>query len=215
MSIELIDATKTVRGITHIKPTSLTLETGHFNVLLGQTGAGKTSLIQSVSQTPVVSTAVVTSGDESEVKDATTVAMDFGRISVFDELMIYLFGPPGQDRFAFMWDQIALGALGAVVLVDTRRLEESFAPIDYFEAKQIPFIVAITQFADAPVGTDDEIREALALAPAIPIRSVDARERARIASEIEALRSSDAESSGTALPPAQAKDTSPPASTDA
>ena len=159
-------------------------------VISGGFGVGKTTFVGAVSEIPPLRTeekmteAAASLDDASKVttKQSTTVAMDFGRISVFDELVIYLFGTPGQDRFAFMWDQIAMGALGAVVLVDTSRLEDSFAPIDYFEAKKIPFVVAINQFDHAPVGTQEQIRNALALDAAIPIVDVDARDKESVKS---------------------------------
>jgi uncharacterized protein len=159
-------------------------------VISGGFGVGKTTFVGAVSEIPPLRTeekmteAAASLDDASKVsmKQSTTVAMDFGRISVLDELVVYLFGTPGQDRFSFMWDQIALGALGAVVLVDTSRLEESFAPIDYFESKQIPFLVAINTFDHAPVGTEEQIRNALALDASIPIVDVDARDKESVKS---------------------------------
>jgi uncharacterized protein len=164
-------------------------------VISGGFGVGKTTFVGAVSEIPPLRTeekmteaaASVDDASKVDLKQSTTVAMDFGRISVFDELVIYLFGTPGQDRFAFMWDQIALGALGAVVLVDTSRLDESFAAIDYFESKQIPFLVAINTFQHAPVGTEEEIRNALALDEHIPIVDVDARDRESVKACLIAL----------------------------
>ena len=154
-------------------------------VVSGGFGVGKTTFVGAVSEIAPLRTeeemtvAAAGSDDASKVagKRSTTVAMDFGRISVMDELVVYLFGTPGQDRFSFMWDQISMGCLGAVVLIDTARLADSFGPIDYFESRQIPFIVAVNEFDHAPKGTNDQIREALALAPDIPITKVDARSR--------------------------------------
>ncbi|WP_255353837.1 ATP/GTP-binding protein [Phycicoccus sp. Soil748] len=110
-------------------------------------------------------------------KHTTTVAMDFGRITLAENLVLYLFGTPGQRRFWFMWDDLVKGAIGAVVLVDTRRLDDSFAAVDYFEAKGLPFIVALNQFDDAGQFGPDEIREALAISAHIPVITVDARDR--------------------------------------
>ena len=118
---------------------------------------------------------------------STTVAMDFGRISVEDFLKIYLFGTPGQDRFAFMWDRISDGALGAVVLIDTARLADSYAAIDYFEARSIPFVIAVNEFPGAPRGTADEVRATLSIDPSIPITMLDARDRESVKSTLLAL----------------------------
>src|SRR6056297_3609804 len=154
-------------------------------VISGGFGVGKTTFVGAVSEIPPLRTeetmtsAASESGELSKEtsKRSTTVAMDFGRISVMDELVVYLFGTPGQDRFAFMWDQISLGALGAVILVDTSRIAQSFGPIDYFESRKIPFVVALNEFAHSPNGSEADIRAALALDPGVPITSVDARDR--------------------------------------
>src|SRR5690606_13939928 len=103
-----------------------------------------------------------------EGKTTTTVALDFGRITINPELVLYLFGTPGQDRFWFMWKELSAGALGAVVLVDTRRLETSFAAVDFFESRTIPFIVAVNCFDDADIYEDEELRPALDLSPGTP-----------------------------------------------
>jgi signal recognition particle receptor subunit beta len=110
-------------------------------------------------------------------KTTTTVAMDFGRITVDDTLVMYLFGTPGQDRFGFMWDDICLGALGAVVLVDPRRITDSFPGIDYFEANAIPFVIGVNVFDGAPRYPIPEIREALGVADDTPIVDCDARNK--------------------------------------
>ena len=164
-------------------------------VIAGGFGVGKTTFVGAVSEisplrTEASMTAAAAADDDAskvETKTSTTVAMDFGRIAVSSEIVIYLFGTPGQDRFAFMWDQVALGALGAVVLVDTARLADSFAPIDYFESKGIPFIVATNRFAHSPVGTADQLRDALALSPEVPIVDVDARDRESVKQTLIAL----------------------------
>ena len=110
-------------------------------------------------------------------KATTTVAMDFGRLTLGEDLILYLFGTPGQRRFWFMWDDLCLGAIGAIVIVDTARLDESFSPLDYFEAKGLPFIVAVNQFEGIEQYTLDQVKQALALPPEVPIISIDARDR--------------------------------------
>jgi signal recognition particle receptor subunit beta len=153
-------------------------------VIAGGFGVGKTTFVGSISEidplrTEETMTAAAADADADVVhtKQSTTVAMDFGRISVDKAFKLYLFGTPGQDRFAFMWDRISSGALGAVILVDTARIDDCFAATDYFENRGIPFVVAVNQFNEAPHGTADEIRAVLALSPTVPILSVDARER--------------------------------------
>jgi signal recognition particle receptor subunit beta len=157
-------------------------------VIAGGFGVGKTTFVGAVSEISPLSTeasmtsAAATSDDASKVatKTSTTVAMDFGRIAVSSEIVIYLFGTPGQNRFAFMWDQVALGALGAIVLLDTARLADSHAAIDYFESKGIPFVVAANRFEHSPTGSPDQIRAALTLPAHIPVVDVDARERSSV-----------------------------------
>ena len=154
-------------------------------VVAGGFGVGKTTLVGSVSEiTPLTTEAVMTSAgvgidDPSKVpgKGTTTVAMDFGRISIADDLILYLFGTPGQTRFWFMWDELIRGALGAAVLVDTRRVTDSFAPIDFFESRKLPYLVAVNCFDGAPRYAADEVREALAIAPEVPLMLCDARQR--------------------------------------
>lgn len=117
--------------------------------------------------------------DTSQVraKTTTTVAMDFGRITVDDTLVMYLFGTPGQDRFGFMWDDLCNGALGAVVLVDTRRIDQCFPAVDYFEGRQLPFVVGVNCFDGSPRHPLPEVREALGVAPDVPMLECDARRR--------------------------------------
>ncbi|MBB5163815.1 ATP/GTP-binding protein [Mycobacterium sp. AZCC_0083] len=154
-------------------------------VIAGGFGVGKTTFVGAVSEiVPLRTEALVTTAsdghDDLEVipgKESTTVAMDFGRITIADDLVLYLFGTPGQRRFWFMWDDLVCGAIGALVLVDTRRLEESFAAVDFFEARNLPFLIAVNEFENAPTYAVEELREALSLSPSVPIISVDARQR--------------------------------------
>ena len=154
-------------------------------VVAGGFGVGKTTFVGSVSEiTPLTTEAVMTSAsdgldDLSQTPDktTTTVAMDFGRVTLDAGLILYLFGTPGQHRFWFMWDDLIHGAIGAVVLVDTRRLADSFAAVDYFESARLPFIVAVNGFqGDFPHEISD-VREALSISPHVPTIRCDARER--------------------------------------
>ncbi|MET9513502.1 ATP/GTP-binding protein [Streptomyces flavidovirens] len=152
-------------------------------VIVGGFGVGKTTMVGSVSEIRPLTTeetmteAGVGVDDNLEGKTATTVAMDFGRISISDELILYLFGTPGQERFWFLWNGLFEGALGAVVLVDTRRLEVSFDVIGRLEERGVPFVVAINTFPDAPRYPLDVLRTALDLPPEVPIVDCDARGR--------------------------------------
>ncbi|HEY3684812.1 MAG TPA: ATP/GTP-binding protein [Streptosporangiaceae bacterium] len=154
-------------------------------LVAGGFGVGKTTMVGAVSEIrPLRTEEMLTSqsvgvDDVSgvESKKTTTVAMDFGRITIRDGLVLYLFGTPGQDRFWYMWDELALGALGAVVLADTRRLADCFPSVDYFERRRLPFIVAVNCFEGAQQYQGDEVRTALDLDPHVPVLMCDVRRR--------------------------------------
>jgi signal recognition particle receptor subunit beta len=154
-------------------------------LLAGGFGVGKTTMVGAVSEIrplrteePLTeSSSLVDSTVGVERKSTTTVAMDFGRITLREDLVLYLFGTPGQERFWFMWDELVLGALGAVVLADTRRLADSFPAIDFFERRDIPFIVALNWFEGSRRYTLEDVRVALDLDPNLPIIMCDARSR--------------------------------------
>lgn len=153
-------------------------------VVAGGFGVGKTTFVGAVSEiVPLRTEAVMTSAgaahdDRSKVttKNSTTVAMDFGRLTVADGLVLYLFGTPGQDRFGFMWDDVAMGALGAVVLVDTRRLDDCYPAVDYFEQRNMPFVVAVNTFDPSAKHSHDELRLALDIDSSVAIFELDARD---------------------------------------
>ncbi len=154
-------------------------------LVAGGFGAGKTTMVGSVSEIAPLSTEEVMTeasygiDDLSgvEAKTTTTVALDFGRITINEHLVLYLFGTPGQERFWFMWEELSEGALGAVVIADTRRLETCFAAVDFFERRGVPFVVAVNCFEGAHRYEPEEVRDALSLDPAIPVVLCDARER--------------------------------------
>ena len=154
-------------------------------LVAGGFGVGKTTLVSAVSEIrPLRTEEALTEksigvDDTSAVvnKTTTTVAMDFGRITLPNGLVLFVFGTPGQDRFWFMWDELAKGALGAVVLVDTRRLADCFASVDYFERRGVPFIIGVNQFDGAGYHSHDQVRDALDLPPDVPVISCDVRDR--------------------------------------
>ena len=146
-------------------------------VISGAVNAGKTEFIRAISEIEVVSTERKATDDTRLLKKETTVAMDFGRITLDTDLILYLFGAPGQDRFWFMWDDLCRGAIGAVVLVDTRRLDACFAAVDYFEQRELPFVVAINCFDGVLAHAVEDVREALVIGPDTPIVACDARVR--------------------------------------
>ena len=154
-------------------------------VISGGFGAGKTTFVGAVSEImPLRTEALVTNAsagvdglDATPSKTTTTVAMDFGRITLDEELVLYLFGTPGQRRFWFMWDDLVRGAIGAIILVDVRKLADSFAAVDFFEARKLPFLIAINEFDGAPRHPAEAVRKALALRDDIPVITVDARDR--------------------------------------
>ncbi len=157
-------------------------------VVAGGFGVGKTTFVGALSDIPPLTTeAAMTTraagvddrGDVS-TKTTTTVAMDFGRTAIDESLVMYMFGTPGQDRFGFMWDDLVTGALGAVVLVDSRRLDDCFPALDYFESRGIPFVVAINLFDGRLFHDLEELRSALNIDREIPILTTDARSRGQV-----------------------------------
>ncbi|OIV36005.1 ATP-binding protein [Mangrovactinospora gilvigrisea] len=164
-------------------------------VVAGGFGVGKTTFVGAVSEIAPLTTEAVMTQASAAVDDlsatpnkiTTTVAMDFGRRTLESDLVLYLFGTPGQARFWFMWDDIVRGAIGAVVLVDTRRLDDCFAPIDYFEACGLPFVIAVNRFDGAPQHSLLDVREALALSENVPVVSCDARHRHSVVESLMTL----------------------------
>jgi uncharacterized protein len=146
-------------------------------LIAGGFGVGKTTLVGTLSEIPPLRTEAVMSKlsesvDETSLvpdKSTTTVALDFGRITVDEQLILYLFGTPGQDRFWFMWDELARGAVGGIVLVDLRRIDDCFPAIDFFEDRGLPFAIAVNRFPGTPLVPESEVRSALAISASRPI----------------------------------------------
>ncbi|MDL5157548.1 GTP-binding protein [Actinomycetospora termitidis] len=154
-------------------------------VVAGGFGVGKTTFVGSVSEIDPLTTEAVMTDASSGVDDltavpnkrTTTVAMDFGRVTLDEDLILYLFGTPGQDRFWFMWDDLVRGAIGAVVLVDTRRLADCFAAVDFFEDRNLPYVLGVNCFDGVLTHSLQDVVEALAIDPSVPVVTVDARDR--------------------------------------
>ncbi|MET7516360.1 ATP/GTP-binding protein [Streptomyces sp. NPDC005480] len=164
-------------------------------VVAGGFGVGKTTLVTAVSEIqPLQTEALMTQASEetddltaTPDKTTTTVAMDFGRITLDDDLVLYLFGTPGQQRFWFMWDDLVRGAIGAVVLADTRRLPDCFPALDYFESCGLPYVVAVNHFDGSDEFAAADVREALTVPPHIPVLIMDARQRISVVETLLAL----------------------------
>jgi hypothetical protein len=164
-------------------------------VISGGFGVGKTTFVGAISEIdPVTTEAAMTDAaadidDQTgvEAKTTTTVALDFGRITIDESLVLYLFGTPGQDRFVFLWDDVVEGALGAIVLVDTRRIDQCYHAVDYFERRSMPFIVAVNPFEGAIQFDLEEVREALDVSAHVPMVSCDARDRAAVKTALTTL----------------------------
>jgi signal recognition particle receptor subunit beta len=164
-------------------------------VIAGGFGVGKTTMVGAVSEIPPVSTEGAMTAVGSGVDDpgrladktTTTVAMDFGRVTIDESLVLYLFGTPGQDRFGFMWDDLFLGALGAVALVDLRRVDGVFPVLDYCERYDVPFVVGVNRFPGTPPHGLDEVRSALDVDPHVPVLFTDARSRPAVKELLLAL----------------------------
>jgi signal recognition particle receptor subunit beta len=164
-------------------------------VVAGGFGVGKTTFVGAVSEiTPLTTEAVMTQASEAlddlaaiPDKVTTTVAMDFGRITLDKDLVLYVFGTPGQQRFWFMWDDLVRGAIGAIVLADTRRLADCFPALDYFEGTGLPYTVAVNQFEGSAAYTGEDVREALAVPSHVPVQIIDARVRNSVVEALLAL----------------------------
>lgn len=164
-------------------------------VVAGGFGVGKTTFVRAVSEiTPLQTEALMTRASEDHDdltatpdKLTTTVAMDFGRITLDDDLVLYVFGTPGQQRFWFMWDDLVRGAIGAIVMADTRRLTDCFPALDYFESCGLPYIVAVNHFEGTEAFEADDVREALTVAAHVPVVIMDARKRYSVVETLLAM----------------------------
>ncbi|MGW0772648.1 GTP-binding protein [Streptomyces sp. NPDC002835] len=164
-------------------------------VVAGGFGVGKTTFVGSVSEiTPLKTEALMTRASEdtddltaTPDKITTTVAMDFGRVTLDDDLVLYVFGTPGQQRFWFMWDDLVRGAIGAIVLADTRRLADCFPALDYFESCGLPYVVAVNHFEGTTAYEPEDVREALTVPPHVPVVIMDARHRITVIESLLAL----------------------------
>ncbi|MBT2403832.1 ATP/GTP-binding protein [Streptomyces sp. ISL-87] len=164
-------------------------------LVAGGFGVGKTTFVSSVSEiTPLRTEAVMTEAslptdDLSATPDkgTTTVAMDFGRVTLDDDLVLYVYGTPGQERFWFMWDDLVRGAVGGLVLADTRRLRDCFPALDYFESCGLPYAVAVNHFDGSRSYEPQDVREALSIPPDVPVVIMDARRRATVVESLLAL----------------------------
>jgi uncharacterized protein len=166
-------------------------------VVAGGFGVGKTTLVGAISEIEPLSTEKAMTALSHGIDDrgsqtsktTTTVAMDFGKAPLGRNLMLYVFGTPGQDRFGFMWDDLIRGALGAIVLVDAERLDQCYPAIDYFEHRETPFVVAVNEFEGQDVADLDKVRWALDVHPDVPVISVDARDLGSVKQAMVALLS--------------------------
>ncbi|MEV0691847.1 ATP/GTP-binding protein [Streptomyces sp. NPDC050388] len=164
-------------------------------VVAGGFGVGKTTLVSTVSEIKPLETEALMTEASAETDDltatpdklTTTVAMDFGRITLDDDLVLYVFGTPGQQRFWFMWDDLVRGAIGAVVMADTRRLKDCFPALDYFESCGLPYIVAVNHFDETELFEPDDVREALTIPARIPVMIMDARSRISVVETLLSL----------------------------
>lgn len=164
-------------------------------VVAGGFGVGKSTFVNTISEIEplrseaMMTTASATVDDLSQVgtKQTTTVAMDFGRISLTPEIVLYLFGTPGQERFHFMWNELSRGAIGAVILADTRRLGDCFAAVDYFEARQMPFVIAVNPFDGKRTHPLEAIRDAVQVSGEVPMLFCDARDRGDVKNGLVSL----------------------------